>query len=78
MPEDHNCLVLTSYHVNVPKLRSRDHTRKSKSFFHCTESLTMILKYFSYLILKDLPNVFIIHEEINYFLPTFLKICPTK
>ena len=58
MPEEQICQVLTSYHV--PKLRSSDGTQKTKSLLHCTESLATILKYFSYLILKDVLNIFII------------------
>ena len=37
MSEEHNRLILTSYHV--PKLRYRAHSRKYKPVIHCTESL---------------------------------------
>ena len=37
MPEEHNCLILTYWHV--PKLQYGAHANKCKYFLHCTESL---------------------------------------
>ena len=37
MPEEHNCLILTSLHI--PNLRYSTHAKKCKPLLHCTESL---------------------------------------
>ena len=37
MSEEHNCLILTSWHD--PKLRHTAHAQKCKSVLHSTESL---------------------------------------